>query len=184
MTLPAVSQQKTQRLDGKWWSSLYDQEQVEFLAGYIDCYGNDLGNKGTFVESWYTYAPRITAYYENHPEWQTRPVTSVLFAVRSKTPPKPLRGGEVWTEKHGFFDGDYWDGITDRQRVAFIRGYLACYQEFLKTRPTSFSKSPESYAEHISRWFGLKSSPSVLNPKRERAAIADALYKFADAHTR
>src|SRR5512146_258792 len=85
---------QTPKFDGNWWRDLHDGERVEFLAGFIDCYANDLGDKNnTFPDSWDTYAPRITRYYDAHPQKITRPVIRVLFDVRSPHPPKPPEGG-------------------------------------------------------------------------------------------
>ena len=88
-------------LNGKWWNSQSSDSQVEFIAGFIDCYSNDFGDKNNaFQESGYQYAPRITSYYEQHPEQIARPVTKVLFEVRSSKPPKPLEwrnlDGKTW----------------------------------------------------------------------------------------
>jgi hypothetical protein len=181
----AVGQQQS-RFDGAWWRTLSSDERVEFLAGYIDCYANDLGDKNnTFPESWYTYAPRITEYYDQNPAKLTRQVTSVLFNVRSKHPPKPQQGGETWTEKHWFFNGDYWRGLGNAERATFIEGYLTCHEAHLSSRPERFSKSATNYVEKISHWFGVTPlDPSEVNAKRERVAIADALYKFADLRSK
>jgi hypothetical protein len=178
----AVGQQP--KLDGAWWRTLSSEERVEFLAGYIDCYANDFGDKNnTFPESWYTYAPRITQYYDQNPPKLTRQVSSVLFGVRSKLPPKPQKGGETWTEKHWFFNGDYWRGLGNAEREAFIEGYLPCHLEHLSSRPERFTQSSTNYVEKISHWFGVNpTEPSEVNAKRAKVAIADALYRFADAH--
>jgi hypothetical protein len=174
----AVGQQ-TKSLDGHWWQTLDNDERVQFLAGFIDCYVYDFGDRNnTFPESWYTYAPRITQYYQQPNSQVSRSVTSVLFDIRSKHPAKPLPGGETWTNRHGFFNGEYWREITPDQRVAFIEGYLACYREHLGARRRKFSKPAGTYAENISRWFGINGDD--MNTKLEDVAIADALYKYAD----
>lgn len=169
----ALAQQKP-RLDGAWWRQLYPNEKVEFVAGYIDCYADDLGDKNnTFRESWYTYAPRITDYYEKNPTSTNRLASSVLFDVRSPHPPKPPKGGETWAEKHGFFNGEYWLEMGKGEQELFITGYLACYSEHLSARKQKFSLTSERYSQKISNWF-------EKNPKGLRTAIADVLYKFAD----
>lgn len=173
---------QTRKFDGNWWRDLHDGERVEYLAGFIDCYANDLGDKNnTFPESWDTYAPRITQYYESHPQKVARPVIRVLFDVRSPHPPQPLEGGEVWTEKHWFFNGDYWGQMSKYEEIAFIDGYLSCYRNYLSSRPKKFSLSSSFYAERITRWFDAEpsKSPKVI-AKREHVAIADVLYKFAE----
>jgi hypothetical protein len=182
LLLSLAAAQQSRKLDGKWWLSIGADERVEFLAGYIDYYANDFGDKNrTFPESWYTYAPRITRYYTQNPQRVTRQATTVLFDVRSKNPPKPQKGGEVWAEKHWFFNGQYWWQIGAAERTAFIEGYLACYREHLSSRPKRFSESAQTYADEISHWFGAGApDPSDINPKREDVAIADVLYRFAD----
>lgn len=178
--VPASAQ--THKFDGNWWRDLHDGERVEFLAGFMDCYADDLGDVNkTFTESWYTYAPRITQYYESHPQKIARPVIWVLFDVRNPHPPKPLDGGEVWTEKHGFFNGDYWGQMSKYEEVAYIDGYLSCYRKYLSSRPKKFSRNSTFYADRISRWFDAEPGKSPkLRARRARMAIADVLYKFAD----
>lgn len=178
--IPAPAQ--TAKFDGNWWRDLHDGERVEFLAGFIDCYANDLGDKNdTFPDSWDTYAARITQYYDSHPQKVARPVIGVLFDVRSPRPPKPLEGGEVWTEKHWFFNGDYWGQMSKYEEIAYVDGYLTCYRKYLSSRPKKFSKSSAFYAESITRWFDAEPGKSPkLAAKRELIAIADVLYKFAD----
>lgn len=179
LSYPALAQ--TPNFDGNWWRDLHDGERVEFLAGFIDCYTNDFGDNRTFLESWYTYAPKITKYYDSHPKKIARLVIRVLFDVRSPHPPKPLEGGEVWTEKHGFFNGDYWGQMSRYEQIAYIDGYLSCYRKYPSSRLMKFSRNSTFYAERISRWFDTEpgKSPELI-ARRERIAIADVLYKFAD----
>jgi hypothetical protein len=169
-------------LDGSWWLSHDNYDRIQFVAGYIDCYANDLGDKNnTFPESWDTYAPRITNYYEQNQQHRSRSIGSVLFDVRDKYAPKPQSGGETWTEKHWFFDGGYWHDMNRWERLAFIEGYLACDREHLNSRPEHFSKPVPYYEGRISSWFGASAkNRSEMNVKRQHIAIADALYKFAD----
>lgn len=174
--VPLAIGQQTPKLDGNWWRALYENERVEFTAGYVDCYANDFGDKNnTFPESWYTYAPRITNYYKDHPDSTNRLAANVLFDVRGKYPPKALEGGETWTEKHWFFDGEYWAQMGTGEQDAFVQGYLACYTEHLSTRQLKFSLPASRYAQKISSWF-------ESHPKQYKTAIADALYKFADGN--
>ena len=171
--------QRTTSLDGQWWLGLNDGEKTHFLAGFIDCFSNDVGDRNkTFPESWYTYARRITQYYQGPNSQVTRGVTSVLFDIRSKHPAKPAVGGESWTGKHGVFTGEYWRQITPEERVAFVEGYLACYRDHLGARPQKFSQPTGTYAENISRWYGINGDD--MNSKLADVPIADALYKLAD----
>ncbi len=180
LVVPCVSQ--SVRQDGRWWRTQSDGERVQFLAGFIDCYANDLGDQNnTFPESWYTYAPRISKYYNSHPGELSRPVIRVLFEVRSAHQPKPLEGGEVWTGKHWFFDGEYWGQLTKDEQVAFVDGYLSCFRQYLSKRKERFSKTSSAYAARITRWFDAEPSKSPkLVTKRETTAIADVLYRFAN----
>jgi hypothetical protein len=180
LVVPASAQ--TPKFDGNWWRDLHDGERVEFLAGFIDCYANDLRDKNnTFPDSWDTYAPRITHYYDSHPQKTARPVIRVLFDVRSPNPPKPTAGGEVWNERHWFFDGDYWGQMSKYEQIAYIDGYLSCYRKYLPSRPKKFSKLSVLYAERISGWFDAEPSKSPkLVSKRQHVAIAGVLYRFTD----
>lgn len=184
LVVPCAAQNSKQ--DGAWWRDLSDGERAQFLAGFIDCYANDLGDKNnTFPESWDDYAARISKYYDSHPQQLARPVTSVLFDVRSKHPPKPLEGGEVWTEKHWFFNGGYWGEMRRYDQIAFVDGYVSCYRTHLSSHPMRFSKPSSVYAAQISRWFDAEpSKTSKLVAKREKTAIADVLYKFTDQRLR
>ncbi len=178
LVAPCAAQNSKQ--DGTWWRDLSDGERVQFLAGFIDCYANDFGDKNnTFPESWYTYAPRISNYYESHPKLVTRPVSRVLFEVRGTHPPKLAQGGEVWREKHWFFNGEYWGQIGKYEQIAFIDGYLSCYRQYLSSRTEKFSKSSSGYADRITHWFDAEPSKSPkLVAQREKMAIADVLYKI------
>jgi hypothetical protein len=173
--------QEPPKLDGNWWLSIADDQRVEFLAGYMDCYAADVGDYNrTLQESWYTYAPKITRYYADNPKNICRRATRVLFDVRSKNPPQPLKGGEIWTEKHGPFNGEYWREMKTPVRIAFVEGYLACLREHLPSRAKRFSKAAQTYSDEVSRWYGIDAADRA-SPKLIDVPIADALYEIADS---
>ncbi len=72
-----------------------------------------------------------------------RPVTRVLFDVRSKHPPKPLEGGEVWTEKHWFFNGEYWGQMRRYDQIAFVDGYCVMLSDVPLLTPDEIFQASE-----------------------------------------
>ena len=92
--------------------------------------------------------------------------------------PNPLLVVKAGLASHGVFTGEYWRQITPEQRVAFVECYLACYREHLGARPQKFSQPTGTYAENISRWYGINGDD--MNSKLADVPIADALYKLAD----
>jgi len=76
---------------------------------------------------------------------------------------------EVWREKHGFFDGDYWYQLQGvGERASYVAGYLSCETALRHKRVT---RPAESYVSSINRWYGTENEGD-LNPARENEKIA------------
>ncbi len=160
--------------DGNWWRSTDHDQHIGFLVGYIDCYAYERKGPLLFEESWYQYENRITKFFQDHPAESGK---SVVQALETVAPQK----GKIATEKHLFFDGEYWRQSVPTQRLGYVQGFFQCYRN-TATRKTSFSKPDEWYVSQISKWFGVKEDdPSEINEKRVNIKIGDVLFKFKDA---
>jgi hypothetical protein len=83
--------------------------------------------------------------------------------------------GEVWVEKHAYFDGLWWKGATELERRGFVEGFVTCSNLFL--RPM-FSKRPERYVDLVDQWYAPPND--AIAATREDEKIANVLLKFAD----
>ena len=134
--------------DRAWWNATDTDQRTEFLAGYLDCAGNDLGNKAVANAQWDVIEPEITRYYSTRTE-TAETVPSLLLRFGSGRPPSTDPAPEVYPGSHGFFDGDYWRQLSESGRRGFVEGYLACY--------TSASRSHELH-DHQAEWYADKLS--------------------------
>ncbi len=167
---------------GEWWQSAPTEEQLGYVAGYIDCIVCDAGHSSLGKESWYALAPRISARYAERPDTATQPVSAILKALMNEasTTSPPAAGGEQYLEKHGFFDGEYWRQSEPEHRLGFIEGYLDCWRTEV-TKGAQYSKPPSAYVDRLSEWFGLDAAdPGVVRADRARTKIADALRLLRD----
>lgn len=167
---------------GAWWQHASREEQLGYLAGYIDCGTYDVGqNMGG--RSWYTLAPQVTARYADQPERLAQPVSAVLKELIRSQPSGPLdRGGEHHEGKHGFFDGEYWRQAEPEHRLGFIEGYLDCLRIEV-AGAQRFSAPAATYVAQVSAWFGIKSDdPGVVRADRAETKIADALRLSSGVH--
>jgi hypothetical protein len=85
---------------------------------------------------------------------------------------KPPSGGEVWTNKHAYFDGEYWP-TSDMERIGFVQGIRECYAS-LPSGP-HFSQSDEFYVHKITAWYD-----SPTHSRKLRTSIAVVLAVYSD----
>lgn len=167
--------------DGKWWVSINKDQRVGFLSGYADCAIFDVKKPGLSHFSAANEEPVLTKYYLDHVDAQTTEVESVLWTLWAGS--KPIAyptEGEVYKNKHGFFDGDYWRQATASHRLGFIQGYLYCQHKYSKPQ-AGFTNSPDWYVTQISKWYGLKSPDSdEVDESRIDKKIADVLLLLRD----
>jgi hypothetical protein len=166
--------------DGKWWNSVSKDQRTEFIAGYIDCASDDAGQLNLANASWNLLEPKITKFYRENASNLMKPVITVLLQITLQERPQKRKDGEVFSEKHGIFDGEYWRQIMDEERLGFIEGYLACQKQYNKPA-ASFSREAQWYVTQISNWYGIRAdNPSEINEKRSSKKIADVLFLFKD----
>ena len=159
--------------DGRWWLSLDSDEQSGFLNGSADCL--------TWVAhaKWLSHSveqleKKVTEYYETHPESGAMPVIEVWRRLLREIPPsKPLKGGEVWTNPHGYYDGLYWRQDSESGNRGFLEGYLLCMRTQVKSPSETYSRPVDYYGAKINAY--LKA-----NPKVDDEPIAVILSRFRD----
>ncbi len=129
------------KYDGKWWSTRSAAEQEQFLWGYTDCQWDSLKraapDAGKYYVSYMRFRVEITKRYNTGLSTMAEPIGSVITAVLQHPnlirAPAVLKGGETWTEKHGFLDGVYWNGSKDEERIGFITGEIACFNNDMES---------------------------------------------------
>ncbi|HWW99007.1 MAG TPA: hypothetical protein VNY74_14980 [Edaphobacter sp.] len=160
--------------DGRWWQSTLEDQRNEYLNGYMDCAVYDGGRRDLPSVGTVEIAQAIQAFYDSNPKMANASVVTVLKQVSKQKGMhrKPLPGGEVWTNKHAYYDGEYWP-ISDMERTGFVQGLRECYAS-LPSEPR-FSKGDAFYVGKITAWYS--------NPKRSHrlhTSIANVLALYAD----
>jgi len=159
--------------DGRWWLGVGQDERSGFLDGSADCL------------TWLAHAKwlrfgvqgldvKISNYYSTHPEDSALTVSDVWQKVLSKSQPvKPIRGGEVWTNPHGYYDGLWWRQDSDLEDKGFLEGYLSCMRSSVRQPAEEYSQPPSYYADQISKYIRA-------HPKSDDESIASILSRFRD----
>lgn len=165
--------EQPQRYDGKWWSSADTEERSGFLSGAGDYLTYVAHEK--WVEGSSAYAiPRVTDYYKTHPADGELPVVDVWRKVLlAFPPPKPLKGGEVFTNPHGYYDGLYWRGGNDAEHRGFLEGYISCLRTLVRPSSETYSRTVSYYVDKIDDYI-------EKHPKSDDEAVATILYRFRD----
>jgi hypothetical protein len=144
--------QKPVRFDKAWWNSLDEDEHWDFIYGFTDCGKPDKSGLNM---------AQYEDFVSDHVNSDANSVpTLILLAPRKIKALPQAPGGEVWTERHGFNDGDLWGDHTDEGR-AWVEGYLAC-----EHRPVSLT-SVDRYVRLIIRHYA--------NPNRHLDKLANVL---------
>jgi hypothetical protein len=158
--------------DGRWWQIVRRDQRSEYLNGYMDCAVYDGGQRDLPSVGTDEIAQAIQVFYDSNPKMVNTPVIKVLGQVSKQKDMhrKPLPGGEVWTNKHGYYDGEYWP-LSDMERTGFVQGLRECYAS-LPSGPR-FSKSDGFYIQKITAWY---SNPKHSHRLHTSIAIVLALY--------
>jgi len=120
--LAATTGAQSLHFNDAWWEKAMDSEKSGFIWGYLDspCIP-------PVSASGMDYQLFLNDYLPKHPT-TTVPVAMHVAAVRMKPTPV-LKGGEVWTDAHGFMDGGWWGDSThgnpDEHR-GYVEGYMNC----------------------------------------------------------
>lgn len=150
-----------------WWMGVTEAERQGFLNGYSDCEGSGWGISESELSS------RITAYYSKR-RASTLGVLQLARKISRSTPPPPsLPGAEVYTNRHAYFDGLWWEGVPVDEDLGYVEGYLVCLGH-----PASKAKA-QRIADAITAWY-------QRSPSKEDRAIAyvleDILKAKKDTH--
>jgi hypothetical protein len=159
--------------DGKWWSRTDAEERAGFLSGSADCLTEAAHAK------WLTYSvqgldAKITKYYKDNPLDGQMSVADVWRKVLEQShPTKSPPGGEVWTNPHGFFNGDWWCQVSEAQQLGFVEGYLWCMRTQVPAPTETYSGSASFYRRKIDAFVRA-------NPKYGLEAVAITLRRYQD----
>jgi|GraSoi2013_115cm_1033766.scaffolds.fasta_scaffold19405_3 hypothetical protein len=135
--------------NGKWWARADHYERLGFFWGADDC------------ERWDAHVPtsykvpedafdEITKYYNAHPAEQGLPVVEVGKRVAAHVrPSKPLEGGEVWNNPHGFLNGFWFKSGAESKRFGFLEGYIGCLRTYIKGGAEAYPKPIHYYDDKI-----------------------------------
>jgi hypothetical protein len=140
-----------------WWEKARNQEQEGFIWGYLDspCIPPISASGNDYIQFLNDYLPK-------HPTVSV-PAAMHVAATRME-PRKVVKGGDIWTEAHGFMDGDWWGdshhGELD-EKSGYVEAYLACKTGFASSHDVA------KYVDAIDKYYDL--------PKHEHTKIAYVL---------
>jgi hypothetical protein len=152
--LSSAAGAQTLHFSQKWWDSINDREQEGFFWGYMDSPCAP-AIQGTYQD----VAKFLDGYFPAHPN-VTVPAALQIAKDHIK-PQKPLPGGEIWTDAHGFMDGGWWGDSTHGEPLeqrGYVEGYLACRHQPVRAEDVEFYKTA------IDRYYD--------SPKHEHTKIA------------
>ena len=165
---------------GHWWQAAVPDERSGFISGYLDCYLWEYKGPARYSHrSLKALGDLVSEYYERHQAQLSASVTSVLLRFRDLPgdPATMPSGREVYSEPHGFYDGNYWRQVTAAERLGFVEGYLSCHAQEAHARGGAFTRTPGTYVVLISQWYHLDDVTGATDPEREWDKIADALFQ-------
>lgn len=129
--------------NGHWWLAVGATQRKGFAIGRAECLGM-LHHHGLLI-SRSAFTAAVTDYYRRHPERIYLPV-SVVFdlldwpnAIRVRLPRTVL-------------DGDGWASAPIGERMAIVRGFVACQGE---EEGVQISVPVLTAVSRVSRWYGV-----------------------------
>jgi hypothetical protein len=153
-------------------------QKQSVLAGYVDCYSADVRKDNKFDQAVPNVIAAVDRYYEKRSNEHV-PLATVFQrfvdgAAASFRPNAPRNlHGEIWSEKHGYYNGDYWHQLDPDQRRRFVDGYFTCRSYYLHDKITIPSAA---MSQLISRWFGTSDTDeSFINPEHADDSIGVVL---------
>ena len=165
--------------DGRWWRSIAHEEQIGFVEGFGDCYKWDYRHDAPFQDrSFQAIADLVTAGLDHDSARLSTPVATLL--LDTSPGPRPEPGGEVWSNPHGYFDGQFWREAGAAGRLGFVEGYVDCRVRFVRGAAARFSRPAPQYTALISAWYGINDSTDAQDEHRASATIASVLLRFRD----
>lgn len=167
VNLPATAEDHS-TYNGYWWSTLSVSERERFLDGLSDCYIYDAHGRHALSPS-VVAAQKVSEFYNRRTDQKSTSVLIVFQGLEDKA--------EWATARHGYFDGDYWRQFGKAEKLAFVRGYLACRAAYLHAPA---QRTPEFYESFISHWFGTKDGYPDVNVKTASDKIGDVIDRLAE----
>jgi hypothetical protein len=130
-TCTTISASTTSVYDGQWWLSINERQRMNFVYGYVTCAIELAKLDVRFDEAFETYALRLTAYLQEHPEASKESVESLLWKIASPPYSHPVEdtGGGEKVGKWGGMNGDDWRNGDEAEQNVLIRGFLECYMK-------------------------------------------------------
>jgi hypothetical protein len=163
--------------NGWWWLHVPLEQQTGYINGDEDCYKFDMHKNLANSKSAREIAQIVTHFYETKGNENTSVFVALREADRHPSQEKSSINGEVWRERHGYWDGQWWREGSPFDRLGFVQGFLACHKEG-NLLAKKFSKTAEEYVILINGWYGLNEKTGASNPEREDIKIADVISRF------
>lgn len=113
------------RFGRAWWMGASRHERKGFLNGYEDCQPDKA--KAT-LPGWShpigDVVGEIDRYYRAEAGSRLSAAAVALKVAARMAPYRALPGSEVYTSRHGYYDGLWWGGAGEQ--VGYVEGYLVC----------------------------------------------------------
>ena len=173
--------QETPKYKGRWWLSLSEEKRVIFLDGYLDCYKFE-ANRSDRFGALFLRAKQVTAMYETDPTTLGVSVADAFYKFRLKeSDPEPMPGGEVWSEPHWYYDGEFFRQMGPSGRVVFLEGYMYCLERSVPSLRRAFPRTVQHYSNLVTTWFEIDDEKETINIETMREPIATVLKRFASS---
>ena len=179
----ALATDVREHYDGKWWLSLKKEQRLSYVDAYTVCY-QKMVKAEAFDEDIRLYRDRINAYLREHPQSAQDAVSDLLWRVANPPYSRPAAnhapGGETYSGRWGLYNGDdYWQLGTDEEHLAFLQGFLDCYEKHTNHPDGTFSKPREWYVKAIDDWYGYGPNVPIVK-SHVNDGIPDVLFRFRD----
>ena len=164
--------EKQAAYDGHWWLAASGDERSGFLDGSADCLEWVIHAKW-FSRDLPDLEARIDRYYKVNETNRSMLVTAVWQRVLAQAPPTPpKRGGEVWNNPHGYYNGSWYRQGSHSQRLGYLQGYIGCLRTYVKQPKETYSRPPDYYDNHI--WDYIEARKAYNEP------VANILARYSD----
>jgi hypothetical protein len=135
--------------DGNWWLAVDQYERVGFFWGAADCEAEDAHVPTSYVLPEDKF-DQVTKYYQTHPAERALAVIEVSKRLSAGVRvPKPLKGGEVYTNPHGFLLGSWYRQTDESKRFGFLEGYIGCLRTYIRGSADNYPKPIHYYDDKI-----------------------------------
>lgn len=157
--------------DGHWWVLLPDPEKESFVMGYYDCYVFDRGARNYPDGSYKQIVSWLNEFYDLKSDNLSTPISNAFYRISVKMPGHIPKN----TERHGFFDGEFWRQMSNQERSSFIRGYINCGRG---SQAKNSDEIVDRYLKAISGYYGIDDDDaSVINDEASTRKIGDIIKK-------